>query len=277
MPDPRELAAEIAKYEARLASEPHSRVFAQLADAYRKAGRLDEAIRTCRSGLREHATYVSARMVLGRALAEKGQLPEAEKELAIVLELSPATAVAHRLLGDLAAAQGKRDDARRHYETALGLSPQDMEARGALQRLTEAPSTATKAPGEVPTGGGGEPGVAGRAVAASDAGPAVEEAAAEPGTSSEAVGLATETLADLYAQQGFAGRAAEIYQELLRKEPDRSDLRQKLEQLQSQMSSRVAEMVEPAGPVKGGSGIARLERWREAVRRRKGSASGGGA
>lgn len=270
MPDPRELAADIAKYETRLASEPRSRIFAQLADAYRKAGRLDEAIRTCRAGLRDHPTYASARMVLGRALSEKGQLREAEKELAIVLELSPGNAVAHRLLGDLAAAQGRRDEARGHYETALGLSPQDREAREALQRMAAPAVTAPEVPGGALGKGPAEPAPARAATGSSDARGLSEEAPAE--ASSEALGVATETLADLYAQQGFAERAAEIYQELLRQEPGRSELREKLDHLQARAPVPVGSEV--AGPVKG-SGIALLERWREAARRRKGSAPGG--
>ncbi|MBI2080772.1 MAG: tetratricopeptide repeat protein [candidate division NC10 bacterium] len=276
MPDPRELAAEIAKYEARLASEPRSRIFAQLADAYRKAGRLDEAIRTCRAGLRDHPTYASARMVLGRALSEKGQLREAEKELAIVLELSPGNTVAHRLLGDLAAAQGRRDEARGRYETALGLSPQDREAREALQRLAAPPASARETPEGALRKGPGEPAAASAAAGPPDAGGLSGEgleAPPEPGASSEAVGVATETLADLYAQQGFAERAAEIYQELLRQEPGRLELREKLDHVQA--GAPVPAGAEAAGPVRG-SGIALLERWREAARRRKGSAPGGG-
>ena len=40
--------------------------------------------------------------------------------------------------------------------------------------------------------------------------------------------LATETLADLYASQGFTDRAAAIYQRLLDEEPSRGEIRVKL-------------------------------------------------
>ncbi len=276
MPDPRELAAEIAKYEARLASEPRSRVFAQLADAYRKAGRLDEAIRTCRSGLRDHPTYASARMVLGRALVEKGQLQEAEKEFALVLELSPGNVVAHRLLGDVAAAQGKRDEARERYETVLQLTPLDREVQEALGRLKQegpAPSPAAAGPpAPPPPGSTAAPTRPGTETeeprALAEGGPA------EPAVPPATLGLATETLADLYAQQGFGERAAEIYRELLRQDPARADLRQKLEQLQ--MAAPAPLAAEAPGHGKGG-GVALLERWREAARRRKGAGRGGAA
>jgi tetratricopeptide (TPR) repeat protein len=276
MSDPRDLAAEIAKYEARLASEPRSRVFAQLADAYRKAGRLDEAIRSCRSGLRDHPTYASARMVLGRALVEKGQLQEAEKELGIVLELSPGNVVAHRLLGDLAAAQGKRDEARERYETVLQLTPLDREVQEALARLKqEVPAPPRAAPGPpVPP-----PSEITAAATQTDGEPEQPRISSEGAPENQAVpsptlGLATETLADLYAKQGFGDRAVEIYRELLRQDPARADLRQKLEQLQ------MAAPASPAAEVPGqgrGDGVALLERWREAARQRKGALRGGAA
>ncbi len=276
MPDPRDLAAEIAKYEARLASEPRSRVFAQLADAYRKAGRLDEAIRSCRSGLRDHPTYASARMVLGRALVEKGQLQEAEKELGIVLELSPGNVVAHRLLGDLATAQGKRDEARERYETVLQLTPLDREVQKALARLKqEVPAPPPAAPGPpVPP-----PSEITAAATQTDGEPEHPRISSEGTPEDQAVpfptlGLATETLADLYAKQGFGERAVEIYRELLRQDPARADLRQKLDQLQ------MAAPAPPATEVPGqgrGDGVALLERWRDAARQRKGALRGGAA
>jgi len=101
-----------------------------------------------------------------------------------------------------------------------------------------------------------------------------EEAPDEPVVSSAALDLATETLADLYARQGFGERAAEIYQELQRQDPARADLRQKLEQLEIAAAPGPAAAELPGG--KGGGGVALLERWREAARRRKG-AQGGGA
>ena len=276
MPDPRNLAAEISKYEARLASEPRSRVFAQLADAYRKAGRLDEAIRSCRSGLRDHPTYASARMVLGRALVEKGQLREAEKELGIVLELSPGNVVAHRLLGDLAAAQGKRDEARERYETVLQLTPLDREIQEALARLKqEVPAPPPAAPGPpVPP-----PSEITAAATQTDAEPehpriSLEGAPEDQAIPSPTLGLATETLADLYAKQGFGERAVEIYRELVRQDPARADLQQKLEQ--RQMAAPPPPAAEAPGQGKGG-GVALLERWREAARQRKGALRGGAA
>jgi tetratricopeptide (TPR) repeat protein len=269
MPDQRDLSDEIAKYEAQFTRDPHSRIFAQLADALRKAGRLEEAIQTCRSGLRDHPTYAAARVVLGRALLQKGQPLEAEKELTAALNLSPGNVAARRLLADAAAAQGKQDEARNRYEALLKQNPQDRELQEALARLQDArpPSSPPPSPPASPP-----PAVRGEPTGTEPAWVLLEEEPAEVRVSSVPVGRATETLADLYARQGFVERATDLYRELLRQDPTRADLRRKLEEIQQ--SSPAPAAADGAQQGKGGD-LAALERWREAARRRKGEIRGG--
>ena len=54
----------------RVEANPASIAFATLAEEYRRAGMLDEAIAVCQAGLRRHPSYVSARVTLGTALIE---------------------------------------------------------------------------------------------------------------------------------------------------------------------------------------------------------------
>ena len=77
-----------------------SEVFAQLAEELRKAGELVEAIRVCRDGLTRHTNYPSARMTLGRALLDLGDLPAARLEFAAVLKGAPDNILAGRFLGE---------------------------------------------------------------------------------------------------------------------------------------------------------------------------------
>ena len=58
------LAAAIRRHEERLARDPASLAFAQLADLYRKAGRTREAVALCRNGLVKHPHYTTARLIL---------------------------------------------------------------------------------------------------------------------------------------------------------------------------------------------------------------------
>lgn len=70
----------ITELEGRIARDPASIAFAQLAEEYRRDGRLDDAVRTCRAGLAQHPDYPSARLTLGRALVALGRIEEGRAE-----------------------------------------------------------------------------------------------------------------------------------------------------------------------------------------------------
>jgi len=76
--------------------DPASIAFAALAEEYRRQGRHEEAIETCRSGLQRHPSYLSARVTLGRALIETGEYDAASEELQTVLRSAPENLAAIR-------------------------------------------------------------------------------------------------------------------------------------------------------------------------------------
>ena len=186
---------------------------ARTADRYRRQGRFADAIALCLKELKARPTYVSARVVLGRAYLENGDHAKAEEEFHRVVELSPNNLRARIHLGEICACQGRTHEAIQHYEAALDVAPLDREIRTRLLKLGGSipfcilPLSAPRTKG-VP-----EPSLG---CTGSD--------------SNEAEGdlLATETLADLYASQGFTDRAAAIYQRLLDEEPSRGEIRVKL-------------------------------------------------
>jgi tetratricopeptide (TPR) repeat protein len=85
----------------RVQSDPASIAFAALAEEYRRAGRFDEAIDTCTTGLVRHPSYLSAHVTLGRALIDVGRLEEAREELQHVLRLAPENLAAIRGLAEI--------------------------------------------------------------------------------------------------------------------------------------------------------------------------------
>ncbi|HTM04766.1 MAG TPA: tetratricopeptide repeat protein [Vicinamibacterales bacterium] len=87
--------------ERRVSHDPASIAFAQLAEEYRRAGRIDDAVRVCRAGLEKHPTYGSARVTLARALIEMGQHRDAKTELEQVVREAPDNLVAIRVLSEL--------------------------------------------------------------------------------------------------------------------------------------------------------------------------------
>jgi tetratricopeptide (TPR) repeat protein len=118
----------------RVREDPASLAFAQLAEEYRRAGALDEAIRTCRSGLHHHPEYLSARVTLGRALCARGSLDDAAAELRRVLAAAPENLAALRALTEVLQRHGDYDGALRLCDEAHVLAPGDTE----LQALTAA-------------------------------------------------------------------------------------------------------------------------------------------
>jgi tetratricopeptide (TPR) repeat protein len=122
----------------RVQKDPASIAFAQLAEELRRAGLLDEAVDTARTGLVLHPEYVSARVTLGRALLALGQLDEASAELSQVLATAPDNLAATRALADTCRQQGRLPDAFAHYSAALTFAPKDPDLERTLSDLGQA-------------------------------------------------------------------------------------------------------------------------------------------
>ena len=122
----------------RVQLDPASIAFAQLAEEYRRAGQLQDAVTTCRTGLTIHPEYLSARVTLGRALLAMGQLGEASAELSLVLASAPEHLAATRALAETCRQQGRLADAFAHYSSALKLAPNDPDLERILDDLSQA-------------------------------------------------------------------------------------------------------------------------------------------
>ena len=95
------MLSRIEELERRVRQDPASIAFGALAEEYRRAGRLDDAVAACRTGLERHPSYLSARVTLGRALQELGQHADARAEFEYVLSLAPDNLAAIRGLAEL--------------------------------------------------------------------------------------------------------------------------------------------------------------------------------
>ncbi|MBI2217392.1 MAG: tetratricopeptide repeat protein [Candidatus Rokubacteria bacterium] len=135
-----DLAAQIRRAEERIARDPKSLAFAQLADLYRKAGRTADAIAACRQGLARYPQYATARLILAKALAADGAVAEALSEVETILAATPAEAGAHRLAADLERQRGRIDAAARHLEAVVKVDPGDRDARSLLGLLRADPA-----------------------------------------------------------------------------------------------------------------------------------------
>jgi tetratricopeptide (TPR) repeat protein len=140
------------------------RYFAPLANEYRKAGDLQQAISICQAHLPQQPGHMSGHIVYGQALFEARQFDQARGVFETALALDPENLIALRYLGDIAFELGDRTGARGWYTRVLETDPRNeeiaalMAAMGAEERGTApvagaAAALPAKKPGAEPTPG----------------------------------------------------------------------------------------------------------------------------
>lgn len=208
-----DLNEEFKQLLQRYESAPDSRLFAPVADMYRKRGELDRAIEICNSGLEQHTDYVSGRVILGKCFYDRGASERAKTEFEKVLELDSENMVALKFLGDIYLAEDKKEKAADYYKELLEIDPTNDRIRSLYEDLTEefdAPEIDLEEDERVEN--------------------AVDDT--EP---------ATMTLAGIYASQGYYDRAVGIYRGILEDQPDNEEARKMLEQVESKVSETDVE------------------------------------
>jgi tetratricopeptide (TPR) repeat protein len=118
----RDLDSRIRELKNRVEREPGSRFFVPLADEYRKAGRLSDALRTLEEGLVAHPSYVAARVAVARAYLEAGRTEESMVAFSKALADDPSNLVAAKALGDLHLSRGEPVEALKRYLRYRGIS-----------------------------------------------------------------------------------------------------------------------------------------------------------
>src|SRR5438067_867044 len=99
--DEKSLQAEIEKYRAAMGADPKSRAFAPLAEALRKAGKTDEALKTVIEGLKAYPNLPGALVTHGRCLLALGKFAEAKVPLEKAVKLAPENISGWSALGDV--------------------------------------------------------------------------------------------------------------------------------------------------------------------------------
>ncbi|MFN2398865.1 MAG: tetratricopeptide repeat protein, partial [Gemmatimonadaceae bacterium] len=127
-------SALLDELEKQFADNPR-RVFARLANEYRKSGDFERAVEICRAHIPQQPGYISGYIVLGQALYESGQLEDAWQTLETALGLDPENLIALGYLGDIARESGDPDGARGWYNRLLEVDPQNDEAAGHLAAM----------------------------------------------------------------------------------------------------------------------------------------------
>lgn len=125
----------ILELRRRVQADPSSIAFAQLGEELRRAGANEEAIDVCQTGLARHPGYLSARVTLGRALIELGQLDDAHVELSVVVANAADNLAAIRGLAEIHQRRGEMAEALVYYRRALELARHDPELEETVERM----------------------------------------------------------------------------------------------------------------------------------------------
>lgn len=239
--DHRELDDLFDRYRAA----PRSHVFAPLADACRKAGMLEEALEICARGVEDHPRYASGYVVQGKCLYDAGRGQDAEAAFDRVLQLDPKNLVALKYLGIIHAERGESGQAREYFEHILALDPDNREIRSRFDDVR----TPVQASPEIRT-----------TIPEIDGTPVEEKVPLLPEVEDEAFEgepitlrdesvtsdeIATMTLADIYASQGYTSRALKIYREVQKRQPGNTALMARIETLEKEAKAAVIETPVP--------------------------------
>ena len=111
------------------------RYFAPLANEFRKAGDIDQAILICEEFLPQQPGHMSGHIVYGQALYEAGRMPESRTVFETALSLDPENLIALRHLGDIARGQADHAAARNWYARVLDADPRNEEIQGLIATL----------------------------------------------------------------------------------------------------------------------------------------------
>ena len=115
------------------------RYFAPLANEYRKAGELEQAILICQEYLPQQPGHMSGHIVYGQALYELGRHEEAKAVFETALALDPENLIALKHLGDIARNAGDTKGARVWYQRVLEADPRNEEIAQIMLSLLSLP------------------------------------------------------------------------------------------------------------------------------------------
>ena len=152
-----------------------------------------KAVELCKQHLNDDVFPISARLIYARSLFYAGQIESAEKEFYKILSLDPDNLVALKYIGDIKFSTGDQFSAFNCYQKIQALDPKTEYLASVLTEKKETTTTITLK-------------------RISESAPAIA-----PKRVNRKILFYTETIGDLYLDQGFPQLAEEVYSELQKK------------------------------------------------------------
>ncbi len=125
----------LKRFQSLLERDPHSPVFAPLADAYLDLGMLEEAERTARRGLQHNPKLASGEVILGKILLQRKKREEATLHLEAASRLDPTNVQSHLLLGQIHSENQEPKKALKAYKMVLFYNPHFDKIQRIVEKL----------------------------------------------------------------------------------------------------------------------------------------------
>jgi len=210
-----ELAELGKKYENILSEDPKSNNFSLLANVLYRQGKTDKAIGVLIRGLGYNKNNVTARFLLGKIYYERWMINQAKKEMEKVLQYSPQNLEAAKLLSQIYRSEDKWDKALQTLSVAYSFHSSDenvvVEMKEIKKEISKNKAKLSKQVFETPSGSRKIKGM-------------------EIDDSSKNEEVYTETMANLYIEQGQYDKAREVLEKIFTNETERNLAIEKLEE-----------------------------------------------
>lgn len=261
----------IKRYEEILGKDPQALSFAPLAELYRKAGLLEDALAVARRGTALYPAFAAGQMALARIYLDMMKKSEGTSALESVVRITPENTEAQRMLANLYIDAGNIAAAERCLAIVHQLEPEVVDSSSVVTPITEQASPVTPAAAKTAelssqssalTTSGEEfdeeeildadileltdehfedelsVTTSDSPFAAAPDRPSLQSPVTAPQTWAEPsvevsppVPVATATIAELYISQGLKDKGLEVYRELLLADPGNMSYRNRIDEL----------------------------------------------
>lgn len=127
----------LVKYQTMYDRNPRSRVFAPLAESYRKLGLLDEAFKVLKNGLKYHPDYSLGHLVLAHCYYDQEKYQLVYDTLKPLLSKNMDNIQMQRIFAEAAIELGYLEEALDTYKYLLFLNPQDKAFAQEIKKLED--------------------------------------------------------------------------------------------------------------------------------------------
>jgi tetratricopeptide (TPR) repeat protein len=130
-------SAILAKYFSMYKKNPRSRVFAPLAESFRKLGMMDDAMKILREGIKHHPSYTLGYIVLAHCYYDQQRFDLTYNTLRPIVAQNADNFSLQKIFAQSCVNLGHLDEALETYKYLLFMSPKDKNIAEQVRRLED--------------------------------------------------------------------------------------------------------------------------------------------